>query len=52
MKSKCKHKHKEKRYYLSARRAFNDLVRYNRKINKLIKAYREQVRTLVGINPF
>lgn len=51
MKSKRKHKHKEKRYYLSARRAYNDLVRYNRKINKLIKAY-DQAITLWATNPF
>lgn len=49
---KRKHRHKEERYYLSARRAFNDLVRYNREINKLIKAFHEQVRTLADINPF
>jgi hypothetical protein len=51
MKSKRKHKHKEERYYLSGRRAFNDLVRYNRKICELIKVYDEQVRTLAN-HPF
>lgn len=40
---KSKHKHKEKRYYLSDRRAFNDLVRYNRKICELIKAYDQAI---------
>lgn len=55
MKSKRKHKHKEERYYLSGRRAFNDLVRHNRrqnrKIYELIKAFREQARTLAN-HPF
>ena len=51
-KRKYKHKHKEKRYYLSDRRAFNDFVRHNKKFRKLIKAFREQVRTLAGIYPF
>lgn len=52
MKSKRKHKHKEKRYYLSNRRAFNDFARHNRKIYEMIKALQKQVITLGVANPF
>lgn len=49
---KRKHKHKEKRYYLSAKRAFNDFARHNRKIYEMIKAFREQAITLGVANQF
>jgi hypothetical protein len=52
MKSKRKHKHKGKGYYLSDRRAFNDLVRHYRKIYEMIKELRKQATTLWDANPF
>lgn len=51
-KCKRKHKHKEGRYYLSDRRAFNNFARHNRKIYEMIKACREQAITLWAANPF
>lgn len=53
MKSKHKHKYQRKPVrYLSDRRAFNEFVRYNRKIYEMIKAFREQVKVLVCTAPF
>lgn len=49
---KRKHKRKEKRHYLSDWKKVRALARYNKKIRKLIKAFREQAITLAGINPF
>lgn len=49
---KCKRKHKKETRSLSEWREVRNLARYNKKIRKLIKAFREQAITLAGINPF
>lgn len=50
---KRKHKYQRKPVrYLSDWKKVRALARYNRKISELIKAFREQARTLAGINPF
>lgn len=50
---KRKHKHQRKPVrYLSDWKKVRALARYNKKIRKLIKAFREQAITLAGINPF
>lgn len=54
MKKKRKHKreHKKETRSLLRWRGVRNLARYNRKIYELIKAFREQAITLLGINPF
>lgn len=53
MKSKRKHKYQRKPVrYLSDRKKVRAVVYYNKKIRKLIKAFREQVKVLVCTAPF
>lgn len=50
---KRKHKYQGKPVrYLSDWKKVRALARYNERIRKLIKAFREQAITLAGINPF
>lgn len=53
MKRKRKHKYQRKPVrYLSDWKKVRALARYNKKIRKLIKAFRELTIALAGINPF
>lgn len=52
MKHKYKHKSKKVTKTLSDWKEVRARAPYNKKIRKLIKAFREQVITLAGINPF
>lgn len=53
MKSKRKHKYQRKPVrYLSDWKKVRALARYNKKIRKLIKAFREQLEALVCTAPF